>query len=185
MGPVSAATSDPTDAGAPPNPVKGILFDLDGVFHVGDQAVPGAAGAIAWAHKNAIPYLFLTNTFSRPREAIVARLSTFGLSIDVDRILTPAVAATGIRAVVIGKPAQAFFLTAAHQRGKEPADLLMVGDDIRRDIEGAQRADLTTAPVRTGKFNDSDLSLGIRPDAIPATVADLPRWRKDREEHHR
>jgi ribonucleotide monophosphatase NagD (HAD superfamily) len=104
--------------------VKGILVDLDGVFYVGDQAIiPGSSAVIAWTQKNGVPHLFLTNTSSLPREAIVARLLTFGLSIDVDRILTRAVAATGIRAVVIGKAAQAFLAKAAHQRGKETADL--------------------------------------------------------------
>jgi phospholysine phosphohistidine inorganic pyrophosphate phosphatase len=52
----------------------------------------------------------------------------------------------------------------------------MIGDDIRSDIEGAQQAGLRTILVGTGKFQRSDLELGITPDAFIDTVATLPHW---------
>jgi phospholysine phosphohistidine inorganic pyrophosphate phosphatase len=58
-----------------------------------------------------------------------------------------------------------------------PADqVVMVGDDIHTDVEGAQRAGLTGVMVRTGKFSPSDLSGGVCPDAVLDSVAELPRW---------
>jgi ribonucleotide monophosphatase NagD (HAD superfamily) len=52
----------------------------------------------------------------------------------------------------------------------------MVGDDIRGDIGGAQEAALRGVLVRTGKFHRGDLTIGIEPDAVLDSVADLPRW---------
>ena len=50
----------------------------------------------------------------------------------------------------------------------------MVGDDLRADIEGAQRAGLQGWLVRTGKFSKDALdSSGIRPERLLDSVADL------------
>ena len=73
--------------------MRGILFDLDGVFYVGDTPVPGAPETLAWVRKNAIPHLFLTNTTSRPRAAIAEKLRGFGIEVQSGEILTPPVAA--------------------------------------------------------------------------------------------
>ena len=70
-----------------------ILFDIDGVLHVGEQPVPGAADTLAWCRDAGIPHLFLTNTTSRPRGAIAARLQAMGLPVSEDEILTPVQAA--------------------------------------------------------------------------------------------
>jgi phospholysine phosphohistidine inorganic pyrophosphate phosphatase len=72
-----------------------LLIDLDGVLYEGSRAVPGARDAIAWIRRHDIPHLFLTNTTSRPRQAIVDKLAGFGIDTDEDQILTPpAVAAS-------------------------------------------------------------------------------------------
>lgn len=52
----------------------------------------------------------------------------------------------------------------------------MIGDDIAGDIQGAQHAGLKGVLVRTGKFRASDIDLGIHPDAIIDSIADLPTW---------
>jgi HAD superfamily hydrolase (TIGR01458 family) len=70
-----------------------VLLDLDGVVYVGEQPVPGAAAAVDWLAREGIPYCFLTNTTSRPRQAIVDKLAGLGISASADRLLTPAVAA--------------------------------------------------------------------------------------------
>ena len=251
-----------------------ILFDLDGVFYSGEAAVPGAAAVAGWAREQGIPHLFLTNTTSRSREHLVAKLAGFGVATDADHILTPPVAAVawcrrhapgrpvallvpeqtraefaslefkapedevaalvigdlgrgwtfdlmnrafrclmqpsrprlialgmtrywrsadglqldvapfvmalshaaGVEPVVLGKPAAAFYHTAVERLGVAPARTLMVGDDIRVDIDGAQKAGLQGVLVRTGKFREADLELGIRPAAVLDSVADLPAW---------
>lgn len=70
-----------------------LLFDLDGVFYVGDDAIPGVAETMQWVRDHGIPHLFVTNTTSRPRTALVEKLSRFDIPIDADELLTPAVAA--------------------------------------------------------------------------------------------
>jgi ribonucleotide monophosphatase NagD (HAD superfamily) len=52
----------------------------------------------------------------------------------------------------------------------------MIGDDIRGDVNGAQKAGLKGALVQTGKFRPQDLDTGQPPDAVLASIADLPRW---------
>jgi phospholysine phosphohistidine inorganic pyrophosphate phosphatase len=86
--------------------MHGILFDLDGVFYVGDTPVPGGADTLAWVRAHAIPHLFLTNTTSRPRAAIAEKLHGFGIALQPEEILTPPVAAVRwIRDHVAGKTA--------------------------------------------------------------------------------
>ena len=84
--------------------------------------------------------------------------------------------ATGRTAVVLGKPDPAFYGTAVDDLGLEPDQVVMVGDDVRSDVEGAQRAGLTGVLVRTGKFSPSDLDGDVSPDAVLDSIADLPRW---------
>jgi ribonucleotide monophosphatase NagD (HAD superfamily) len=76
----------------------------------------------------------------------------------------------------MGKPAEAFFHSGADILGISAGQLLMIGDDIRGDVNGAQKAGLKGALVQTGKFRPQDLDTGQPPDAVLASIADLPRW---------
>ena len=71
-----------------------LLIDLDGVVYEGDRCVRGAAEALAWLEQQRVPRLFLTNTTSRPRASLVAKLASMGIEVDLSQILTPPVAAT-------------------------------------------------------------------------------------------
>ncbi|MGK7909753.1 MAG: TIGR01458 family HAD-type hydrolase [Synechococcus sp.] len=73
--------------------MQAILIDLDGVIYQGEDVIPGAADTIAWLAKNRIPHLYLTNTTSRPRSALVQKLAGMGIAIKEQQILTPPVAA--------------------------------------------------------------------------------------------
>jgi ribonucleotide monophosphatase NagD (HAD superfamily) len=99
-----------------------------------------------------------------------------GVRLDAAPFVAALEHATGRRAIVLGKPSREFFETAVHRLGLAPADTLMVGDDIRTDVAGAQAAGLKAALVRTGKFRTQDLEEGIRPDAVLDSIADLPAW---------
>ncbi|WP_107773970.1 TIGR01458 family HAD-type hydrolase [Nocardioides sediminis] len=255
--------------------MRGALLDLDGVVYVGDRPVAGAAETVEWLVREGIPHCFLTNTTSRPRQAIVAKLAGMGIPARTDEILTPAVAAVawlrrhgitrpalfvpdataaelaeldplprdvesgagavvvgdlgegwtfstlnralrllmsdpaaplvalgmtrywraedGLRldagafvraleyaagrtAIVVGKPDPAFYASAVEALHVPADEVVMIGDDIHTDIEGARRAGLTGVLVRTGKYQASDLTGGVRPDAVLDSVADLPRW---------
>ncbi|MCW8851268.1 MAG: TIGR01458 family HAD-type hydrolase [Gammaproteobacteria bacterium] len=98
-----------------------------------------------------------------------------GLQLDVGPMIKAFEYATGTQAVVTGKPAKAFFEAAVNILGKDE-NIMMIGDDIRGDIEASQQAGLKAIQVRTGKFISSDLELGITPDVILDSVADLPQW---------
>jgi HAD superfamily hydrolase (TIGR01458 family) len=252
--------------------MKAILFDLDGVLYAADQAIEGAGATLAWVRGQAIPHLFVTNTSSRPRSAIAAKLGGMGIVVSTSELLTPAVAtasllqdkvigpvalfvpkatraefegldilpehaqdgaaavvigdmgsdwsydrmnrafrllmgekvqlialgmtrywqasdglrldtgaiasaltfASGVVPRVLGKPDRAFF-DAALRRLEMPAEqVLMIGDDIVADVQGAQLAGLKAALVKTGKYRPGDLDLGIRPELILDSVAALP-----------
>ena len=73
--------------------MKAILFDMDGVVYNDEQPIPGAAEAIEWVRANNIPHLFVTNTSSRGRGVLAAKLARFGIEAGPAEILTPCVAA--------------------------------------------------------------------------------------------
>ncbi len=98
-----------------------------------------------------------------------------GLQLDVGPMIKAFEYASGVDAIVTGKPATEFFQAALSLLG-ETKNVVMIGDDIRGDIEAAQRAGLRAIQVRTGKFSESDLASGITADAILDSVAALPGW---------
>ena len=98
-----------------------------------------------------------------------------GLQLDVGPMIKAFEYATGINAVVTGKPAKEFFQAAVDLLG-EQVNVVMIGDDIRGDIEASQQAGLKAIQVRTGKFTEQDLECGISPDAVLDSVALLPEW---------
>lgn len=82
---------------------------------------------------------------------------------------------TGRVATVVGKPSQAFYEAAQRGLGVNPASIIMVGDDLWSDIQGAQAAGMKAWLVRTGKFREESLrSSGIRPERTIAGIGELP-----------
>ncbi len=83
--------------------------------------------------------------------------------------------ASGVTAVVTGKPAPNMFLAAASSIGEPCGRLLMVGDDVVNDVLAAQDLGMVGVQVRTGKFRPTDLQRADRrPDHIVDSIADLP-----------
>jgi phospholysine phosphohistidine inorganic pyrophosphate phosphatase len=104
--------------------VRAVLLDLDGVLYVGDEAVAGAAATVDWLRRSGIPYLFLTNTTSRPRRAVVEKLNDLGVAATDDDLLTPAVAAVAhLRQQGLAHPA----LFVPEDTAAEFADLAPLG----------------------------------------------------------
>lgn len=99
-----------------------------------------------------------------------------GLRLDTAPFVVALSHARGARPVTLGKPARAFFEAALEHLGIAAVDAIMVGDDIRSDIRGAQDAGLRALLVRTGKFRPLDLEDGPEPDAVLDSIADLPDW---------
>ncbi len=241
------------------------LFDLDGVFYNDTQPIAGGAEVIAQLREQSVPFRFVTNTTSKSRVSLAAKLHSFGVSAEPREIFCPAVAAaaflhernasgrffttddtraefdavhedltrpdyvvlgdlgndwtyaklnqvlryllngaqlialgmsrywrandgprldvgpiaaafsyaTGQPPIVLGKPSADFFRRALRDLHIDPAQCVMVGDDIVTDIGGAQSAGMKTILVRTGKFRPADLDGTIQPDVIIDSIADL------------
>jgi HAD superfamily hydrolase (TIGR01458 family) len=255
--------------------MKSILFDLDGVLYTGENAIEGAAEVISWCLDKEIPHLFVTNTTSRPRTALVEKLARFNIKSTADDFLTPPVAArqwlnkhvdgrlalfvpaatrgeftefelcdegseqgaaaviigdlgdgwdfttlnrafrqlmadtntklialgmtrywraedglrldaapfvkalehaSGRGAIVLGKPSREFYTSALDRLGCAANETIMIGDDIRGDIEGAQNAGIHGLLVKTGKFQPADLEQGIKPYDVIDSIVQLPSW---------
>lgn len=75
--------------------IAGVLFDLDGVLYNGGEPIDGAADTVAAVRARGVPSLFVTNTTSRPRSALVQKLQRFGVQSEPGDFLTPPVAAAG------------------------------------------------------------------------------------------
>src|SRR5262249_49913194 len=73
--------------------LRGILFDLDGVLYNSGALIPGAIEAVRWVRERGIPHLYVTNTTSRARAVLAAKLSAFGFEATESEILSPCVAA--------------------------------------------------------------------------------------------
>jgi len=96
-----------------------------------------------------------------------------GPRLDVGPMAAALTYATGQQPLVLGKPSADFFLIAVRDMGIEPAQCVMVGDDVHVDVGAAQAVGLRGALVRTGKFRPQDLEAGITPDWILDSIADL------------
>ncbi len=99
-----------------------------------------------------------------------------GLRLDAGAMVSALTYATGAEPLVLGKPDANFFTAALDQLGIAPEEAVMIGDDIVGDVHGAQRAGLKTLLVRTGKYRPDDLDLGIVPDSVLDSVADIAAW---------
>ncbi len=59
--------------------------------------------------------------------------------------------AADAQATVVGKPSPGIFATACASAGAEPANTMMVGDDLESDLRPAAELGMATCLVRTGK----------------------------------
>jgi HAD superfamily hydrolase (TIGR01458 family) len=101
------------------------------------------------------------------------------LALDAGPFVAALEYATGKSATLCGKPSAAFYHAAVAsldpEARRDPARIVMVGDDLWGDIEGAQQAGLAAWMVRTGKFREDVLATsGITPGRVINSVAELP-----------
>lgn len=71
-----------------------LLIDLDGVIYQSDRVIDGAVETLEWIRAQRIPYLFVTNTTSRSRIALLEKFEKLGFSAALDEVVTPIVAAS-------------------------------------------------------------------------------------------
>ena len=63
--------------------IRNIIFDMDGVLHVGNAPIPGAVEALAKIRGMGLKVFFLTNNGEHTREFFVERLRGFGFEAHV------------------------------------------------------------------------------------------------------
>jgi HAD superfamily hydrolase (TIGR01458 family) len=82
--------------------------------------------------------------------------------------------ATGKSATVIGKPSPQFFGIALQSMKMNPAEVVMIGDDVTSDTGGAMRAGLHGILVKTGKFSDDTLrNADLQPDFVIESISSI------------
>ena len=73
--------------------IRGVVLDLAGVVYEGDHVLPGALEAIAELREAGLPIPFVTNTTTKTKQMLLARLNAFGLNMTDDELFTPGQAA--------------------------------------------------------------------------------------------
>jgi len=104
-----------TSAGASVPQPSAFLFDLDGVFYNDTQSIPGGAEVIARLREQGVLFRCVTNTTSKGRVSLAAKLHGFGIAAEPREIVCPAVAAS---AFLREKQASGVFFTTADTRGE-------------------------------------------------------------------
>ena len=99
-----------------------------------------------------------------------------GLQMDIGGFVDALEYASGVKAMIIGKPSVDFFRIALNDIGLNASQVIMVGDDIDSDVGGAQQAGLKGVLVKTGKYRQvyAEASV-IKPDCVINSIADLPK----------
>ncbi|CAK6447967.1 unnamed protein product [Pipistrellus nathusii] len=79
-----------------------------------------------------------------------------GLALGPGPFVTALEYATDTEAIVVGKPEKTFFLEALRGTGCEPEEAIMIGDDYKVDVGGAQDVGMLGILVKTGKYRPGD-----------------------------
>jgi HAD superfamily hydrolase (TIGR01458 family) len=247
--------------------IKGILFDLDGVLHIGSRAIEGAVETVARIRDSGLSCRFVTNTSTLSLVSLQRKINALGFSVTTGELISAPQAArlflqrqpdpicrflltddvkedfrefrqsdtdanhivvgdigdawsyrlmnevvhclisgakliaihknrfwqtesglqmdiggfiealeyaSGVKAMVIGKPSPAFFQIAMDDMELTPAEAVIIGDDIDTDVGGGQQAGLKGILVKTGKYREAYTKASmIRPDLILDSVRDL------------
>lgn len=112
---------------------KGFLFDMDGVWFVGNRAVTGAAEALAALRAKGLPCRFVTNTTTRTAADNAAKMDALGLGIDEGEVITSTLAAV-------------IYL----QRVGAPRCMLVVHDNVRAAFAPFPQTDVDPEVVVIG-----------------------------------
>ncbi len=81
---------------------------------------------------------------------------------------------TGKEALIMGKPSKTFYQSAIIDIGVNQEKIIMIGDDLISDIQGAQNAGIKGILVKTGKYRKELLEQSpIKPDQIVSSIYQL------------
>lgn len=79
-----------------------------------------------------------------------------GLALGPGPFVTALEFASDVKAEVVGKPQPSFFAHALSEMGCDMQSTIMIGDDARDDIGGAEAIGIKGFLVQTGKYRDGD-----------------------------
>jgi len=114
--------------------VRGVCLDLDGVLYVEGAVIPGAVEAVARLDASGMPFRYLTNTTSRSRASLAARLAGLGFPAREGMILSaPAaaaamLAASGVRRLSALVAADALAEFSGFEIDDDAPEAVVVGD---------------------------------------------------------
>jgi len=154
-------------------------FRAAGVHIVGPDGAPeaevviigGAEEELTYARLNHAYRLLLRGARLVAMHRNVAWRTEEGMTLDSGPFINALASAAGVRTMVVGKPAAAFFRQAMRDIGLLAGELAMVGDDARNDLAPARRLGMTGILVRTGKpVGRAEVVLA---DLVFDSVADL------------
>ncbi|MES2637113.1 MAG: TIGR01458 family HAD-type hydrolase [Pseudomonadota bacterium] len=98
-----------------------------------------------------------------------------GLQMDIGGFIDALEYASGVKAMIIGKPSPDFFQIALDDMGLQASEAAIIGDDIDADVGGGQQAGLKGILVKTGKYRQNYAEASaIKPNVIIDSIADLP-----------
>jgi len=114
--------------------IKGFLIDLDGVFYIEDQTIPGGAETVNWLRDRGFPIRFLTNTTMHSRDTLVTKLSRFAIQAEIGEMFSTAVvaakwlAAKGVSRVQLLLPEDSQKDFAGFEVTDNQPEVVVVGD---------------------------------------------------------
>ena len=152
--------------------------DLSGIELVDDRAdvvvVAGAEEGFTYDRLNRAYRFLIEGAKLIAMHRNVSWMTSEGPKLDAGPYIRALEEASGVEAVVMGKPSPDFVHEAVSLLGATPSAVAMVGDDIDNDVLAAQDVGLTGVLVRTGKFTEEVLRAAkTRPDHVVGSIADV------------
>jgi len=161
--------------------IKAVIFDLDGVIYRGQTPLPGAGDVTRWLQARDFQTYYFTNNSTKTRGSYVELLAGYGISTDVDHIVTSASLTaryftdnglSRARVLVVGEDGLPAELREAgvrvvRRRGGKPVDYVVVGMDRKftyAKLHEAQQAILAGA---TFIATNRDATYPIEGNVIP------------------
>lgn len=99
-----------------------------------------------------------------------------GLSLDLGAFTSALEFASGKRAIILGKPSADFFQQAVSKLHCQAEQVLMIGDDVESDVNGAIDAGLQGCLVKTGKYQPGDENTMRASGLLMADVNQAVDW---------
>jgi HAD superfamily hydrolase (TIGR01458 family) len=165
--------------------MSSIVPDLEGVELVGDHADAVLVGGCdeTLEPNQVFSYMNLARAFDEIQMGAALYClhknkwwqTSRGPMLDSGAFVAGLEYATGVEAIVLGKPSPSYFAAALDALAAEPELTWLVTDDVEADVRGARLFGMKTALVRTGKFRPETLEAADSPpDIVVSSLGHFP-----------